>query len=311
MEATGMYKQSFSLLYNPEKCTIPIVNCDYSLNVSCVDLLCEDAVGFPHYHGYEYEICFVLSGTLEIIVDNKWLCLNENEFLLIAPGVHQCPLYKPTVENKYFIMVFNFQKNANTHEKPSKRTISENLMTILQSIKEKKYLLCKDQQDSAHYIDHMLFEVSTNRLGWKSMLYQYYTLFVFSILRNVFTADTEVNQESNANMAMCIIKYMSNNYHKNISLQDVAEANFCSSRHIDRVFKQYFNSSFRDTLTRFRVNYAKNYLVESDFTIDKISELVGFTAPNTLYRQFKELEGISPGQYRKKYRNVSEAFNGT
>jgi AraC-like DNA-binding protein len=275
-----------------------------------VDLLCEDAVGFPHNHGYDFEIYFILSGTLEIIVDNKRLNLDKNEFLLIAPGVHQCPLYKPTVENKYFIMVFNFQKNANTHEKTSKHTISENLSTTLQSVKEKKYLLCKDQQDSGHYIDHMLYEVGTNRLGWKSMLYQYYTLFVFSILRNVFTPSNEDNHDSNANMAMCIIKYMSNNYNKNISLQDVAADLFCSSRHIDRVFKQYFNSSFRGTLTRFRVNYAKNYLVESDYPIEKISELVGFTSPNTLFRQFKELEGISPGQYRKKYSKVAEASDG-
>jgi AraC-like DNA-binding protein len=299
-----MYKQSFSLLYNPEKVSIPIVNCDYILNMSCVDQLCHDAVGFPHCHDTDFEIYYILNGKLDIIIQNTKLTVNEHDYLIIAPGVVHHTLYKPMIENQYFVMVFNLHGNANPRSEPAKRTMSENLSCILRDIEQKKYMTGKDQQDSGHYIEHMLNEIISNKLGWKSMLYHYYTLFIFSILRNVFTNKEKDNDSVNANIAMRIIKFMSDNYDKDISMQDVADSLFCSSRHINRIFRRYFNSTFGKTLSRFRVNYAKNYLVESDYCIEKISELVGFSSPNTLYKLFKEIEGTTPGQYREIYSTI-------
>lgn len=299
-----MYKQSFSLLYNPEKVSIPIVNCDYILNMSCVDQLCHDAVGFPHFHDLDFEIYFICKGALEIIVDNTRLTVGEREYLIIAPGVVHHTLYKPMIENKYFVMVFNFHGNANPRSEPANRTMSENLTLILRDIEKNKFMTGKDHEDSGHYIDHMLNEIVGNKLGWKSMLYHYYTLFIFSILRNVFTNKENDNDPANANIAMRIVKFMSDNYNRNITMQDVANALFCSTRHITRVFNRYFNSSFGKTLTRFRVNYAKNYLVESDYSIEKIAEIVGFSSANTLYKLFKDIEGTTPGQYREIYSTI-------
>lgn len=49
-------------------------------------------------------------------------------------------------------------------------------------------------------------------------------------------ATVSVPPLSNMNMAVMITKYMHKNYNKNITVQDVADEFFISSRHVNRVF---------------------------------------------------------------------------
>jgi YesN/AraC family two-component response regulator len=51
------------------------------------------------------------------------------------------------------------------------------------------------------------------------------------------------------------------------------------------------------------LNYAKNYLYHTDKSAEEIASLVGISAVQTLYRLFKENEGITISEYRKIHRN--------
>lgn len=298
------YKQSFSLLYNPEKLTIPIAHCDYTLNTSCVDQLCGDAVGFSHFHSTDFEVYYMVEGTLKIQVKDEVLTLNEGEYLLLSPGVVHHTLYDPLLKNKYLVMVFDFQKSGNVvaGSEASQHNITKNLKSILEEAAQKTYSMGRDVHDVGHYIEHMTFEVQSNNFGWRAMLNNYYVLFVFGILRNVSSLNENVQQNNYENAAMRINKFLGEHYHEDITLQDVAGELYCTPRHVNRLFTQYFNSSFGKTLSRYRGNYAKNYLVETDYSIERIAELVGYSSANTLFRLFKEQEGITPGEYRKKYK---------
>lgn len=304
------YKQSFSLLYNPEKLTIPIANCDYSLNTCCVDQLCEDAVGFSHFHSSDFEVYYMMEGTLRIQVEDEVLTLHKEEYLLLAPGVVHHTLYDPLDRNKYLVIVFNFQKNTGAGTAAADTTphnITKHLKAILQEARQRKYSVGQDQHAVGHYIDHMYGEVQTNHFAWRSMLHNYYMLFIFGILRNISSVNENAQPNSYANAAMRINKFLCDHYHEDITLQDVAGELYCSPRHVNRLFTQYFNSSFGKTLSRYRGNYAKNFLVETDYSIERIAELVGYSSANTLFRMFKEQEGITPGEYRKKYKPMWDA----
>ena len=69
-----------------------------------------------------------------------------------------------------------------------------------------------------------------------------------------------------------------------------------------RIFSDYFGISFRRTLSIYRLNYAKNYLIFTDKPVEEIAELVGISAPQTLYRLFKENEGMTISEYRRYHR---------
>ncbi len=105
-----------------------------------------------------------------------------------------------------------------------------------------------------------------------------------------------------ANLAVEITKYMHEHYAENISLDDVSKVFHITPRHVTRIFSDYFGTSFRRTLSVYRLNYAKNYLCSTDKTVEEIASLVGISAPQTLYRLFKENEGMTISEYRRYHR---------
>ncbi len=106
---------------------------------------------------------------------------------------------------------------------------------------------------------------------------------------------------SNVNIAIEITKYMHNHYNQDITLDDAAKALFISTRQAQRIFKQFFNSSFTKMMNYYRMNYAKNYLMTTDYSVEKIAELVGLSSPQLLYNLFRTYEAQSIGEYRKKW----------
>ena len=57
-----------------------------------------------------------------------------------------------------------------------------------------------------------------------------------------------------------------------------------------------------DFLTEYRINCAKNYLINSEYSIEMIGEMVGYNSLSSFSRIFKSLSDCSPLQYRKKHK---------
>ncbi|MEZ5551506.1 MAG: helix-turn-helix domain-containing protein [Pseudomonadales bacterium] len=58
------------------------------------------------------------------------------------------------------------------------------------------------------------------------------------------------------------------------------------------------STSFRKLLLNHRINTAKKYLVETDLTIEKITEKAGYSNIGNFCRAFKRETGLSPSDYR-------------
>ena len=59
--------------------------------------------------------------------------------------------------------------------------------------------------------------------------------------------------------------------------------------------------TFGKTLSSLRFNFAKHYLATTDYSVDEIAKLVGYKSTRTLFKIFKENEGLTISQYRDKY----------
>lgn len=62
-------------------------------------------------------------------------------------------------------------------------------------------------------------------------------------------------------------------------------------------FEGFFGQSFKKTLNIYRLNYAKNYLYDTDYSIEKVSQLVGLASPKVLYQLFKDVEGMTVAEF--------------
>ena len=96
--------------------------------------------------------------------------------------------------------------------------------------------------------------------------------------------------------------YLENNYMKRITLDSLSERFFMEKTYLGHVFNQAIGTSPIRYLTTIRVRRIKEFLRFTDNTLGEIATKVGFSSEQYLSRVFKEVEGISPGEYRKRWK---------
>ncbi len=95
-----------------------------------------------------------------------------------------------------------------------------------------------------------------------------------------------------------IMNFIANHYTEDISLQDVAKAMNYSDPYFCKLFKQCFEKSFTTYLSEFRVNKAKQLLVDVTINVKEISDRVGYRDSNYFAKVFKRVVGVTPSEYR-------------
>ena len=78
----------------------------------------------------------------------------------------------------------------------------------------------------------------------------------------------------------------------------VSEQVGISEKYLYQYWKEQTGETFSTTLLRIRLDKAKEYLEQTDYSNQKIAELTGFVSVSTFYRNFQKVVGVSPKEYQ-------------
>ena len=96
------------------------------------------------------------------------------------------------------------------------------------------------------------------------------------------------------------VYYISRNLSEPLSIKQLATAVGYSASEIYKSFHKYHHCTVGEYITQSRVEYAKGLLVETDFSMEEISGMCGFSNATYFSKKFKELSGVSPLKFRKQ-----------
>lgn len=92
------------------------------------------------------------------------------------------------------------------------------------------------------------------------------------------------------------------NLHLNskISLQEVSDIVQSNRSYVSQAIKKYGDTNFSGLVSLFRVNTARQLILSqgSDLSLTEIADQSGFSNRVSFYRQFKEITGFSPTEFR-------------
>lgn len=95
--------------------------------------------------------------------------------------------------------------------------------------------------------------------------------------------------------------YLRKHYREDIKAQQLGESINFHPVYIARCMQKEFGCSPFDFLLRFRIQQSKLLLVQTNYTIARVAEEVGFNSAAYFTSCFAKYEGISPRKYRQRF----------
>ncbi|WP_391572048.1 response regulator [Cohnella sp.] len=97
-----------------------------------------------------------------------------------------------------------------------------------------------------------------------------------------------------------IMSYLYKHYDEELNLKRLSEQFYLNPYYIGKMIKKHTGVSFNEAVNEIRIAHAKRLLEGSPLSIGDISSRIGYKYLHHFYKIFKEMTGVSPGEYRRE-----------
>lgn len=243
-----------------------------------------------HFHTY-YELFYMESGRMKIKFKNEEKILSRNSLLIVSPMVyHRSYKYSENV-GRYNIKFFVDHNPA-----PTDFSLYDTLINAFSG----EYLYVEQIASLQTVFKSISNSIHTNDklklpLAFHEMIY----MVLNAVGKRTYSTPKKF-PDSQTSRIYKIHHIITMHYMDDISLSYIAESLFLSTRQVNRIIQNYYGCTFRELITRLRLNAAADFLVSTQMKISEIASRVGYNSLNGFYSAFKKQYGCLPLHYRKQ-----------
>jgi AraC-like DNA-binding protein/mannose-6-phosphate isomerase-like protein (cupin superfamily) len=284
------------------------------LNEYAVNLCGKDLSFYVHYWGGErilftnhvhkhsfFEICYIVDGEGAYIEKNHTLPLKKGTIFMSRPHIqHQI------ISSEGLFIIFIAFELIETES-------SEEAISRFQNMAKSPTFLLEQMEDTpivmiwtallkqVLYANHFLED---NILRLSSALIASFEC-TFNNLEK--TTKNAAVQPSTTTLVHKAKLYIRDNLSHPLSLVEVADFLFVSSRHLSRLFTDELGQSFSNYVRKERIRQAVKLFSTTEWSIKQIAEETGFDNVHYFTTIFKSEMGEPPGQFIKKLKDHGES----
>ncbi|HCT91346.1 MAG TPA: hypothetical protein DF613_08195 [Lachnospiraceae bacterium] len=134
-------------------------------------------------------------------------------------------------------------------------------------------------------------------LGIKAGLLRFY----FYLYKDGVISRREKNSQQ-MDMLLHISQYVQEHCGESLSLDALGKRFHMSPKYFSVYFQKHFSRNFTDYLAATRIERAKKLLLETEADMELVAQQTGFSGSSYFIRVFRKTTGMTPGQYRKDFR---------
>lgn len=94
-------------------------------------------------------------------------------------------------------------------------------------------------------------------------------------------------------------RYIENNYHKNLSMDEISASVYRSNDYVQKQFKQVYGKTPYAYYMDLKAACAKELLIHTNLTVWQIAEKLGYKSDRYFSAQFRRMTGMTATQYRR------------
>lgn len=156
-------------------------------------------------------------------------------------------------------------------------------------------------------IESMQKEIESQNLSWQVVTTSYLIQLVIILLR-VYNDPSYPDTADKDNGAF-LVKYMEKHYKQTLTMEELLAVSAMSESSVLRTFKRITGYPPFVFQMRLRIFAAINELTSTDRSITQIAYDAGFNDSNYFSRMFKKFTGISPKEYKEKFKVNNDIVN--
>jgi AraC-like DNA-binding protein len=257
----------------------------------------------PNKHD-NYELVYMKTGNTIFEIAGQPVEMGPNDIIIIKPGQPHKFMVKSKIVSEFLVFNFKFE-NKKTHgfsEVPV-----EDFLNFVSGKESGHYISLKVSQKNEiiYVMNRILKEREGTEIG-SEFLSQLLVMELFVLISRALKMEWESSIKSKSpklkELIEISVKFIRNNFERDISLGDIARYVFLSPSYYTRAFKEEMKTSPINFLLKVRVDRACELLSESELKIGDIALSVGFSNQQRFNEIFKKYTGLTPLQYRKQNR---------
>ena len=251
-------------------------------------------------HSHDFiELVYIRSGRAIQHIDDESYEVSRGDVLFINRGsVHS---FEPLCEMEYINICFSPEVVSDSIiTKENAPTLL--LLTAYEELRRGRdggviSFHGEERTEAEGLLDAMLREHGRDEPYAYRIVESYMNVFVMRMLRAL---ERGIADDGLDDMWRQLTEYIDENCSERVSLSELAKRCFYNPSYFSRAFKQRVGVSLTEYVARKRVERASALLTDTDMSVEKICETVGFSDRSAFYRAFVKYMGITVGEYRKR-----------
>lgn len=255
------------------------------------------------YHTYNdshnfCELLYVDRGIIQVESENYSGTLSDNQIIIHTPNeVHSLKCSDSVSPN---VIIVGFECNSEELHKfatsPFKLQIKHKKM-LSEIMKEGMNVF------SPPYDVPFTVEMRKNRnapYASEQMLKINLEALLITLIRDFSQNNVQIEGDIGSDGKITnVCEYINQHYTEKIVLDDLCFLFGLNKTSLCKKFKSEYGTTILDYITKLKVNEAKIYIREHEFSVTEISEKLGFNSIHYFCRLFKKHTGLSPKEYSK------------
>ncbi len=246
-----------------------------------------------HWHA-NLELIWVKEGELTLTLDNRPILLKGGDVAVINSETVHGATPKSCV---YECIVFNlaFLKTGN-----------HSCDAFLDDLLSHNAFLCErpTDQDTVLLIQNIFRAIADSDAGTEFKVLGLFHSFLGEVMqKGLFTAylpPSSGHDEKKVVKLKAVLKYIRENFAKDITLEDMAAIAGFSCKYFCKFFKDMTGKTPVNYLLAYRIERAARKLLGSDLSVTQIAFDCGFNDLSYFIKTFKTFKHSSPKEYRKR-----------
>ena len=253
---------------------------------------------YDHKH-FCTEIQWVETGTCDYICDKTTYHLHAGQLIIIPPQMYHREVCASNDFTKLSILIDICcgKERSSAFDICFYETFTEKDVRIIP-------VDCDEIKDQIVNISALISQAEMDHIS-KERLRIVCNSFFLELFAKI-SGDSIVKNQNDTQSAftqeLLVEDYFAHQFMPGASFTALAEQLHVSPRQLHRIITQQYGINYRDKLKEIRIEIATNFLCNTDTSIAKIAELMGYSDTSSFSYFMKKATGKSPQQIRKEGR---------